>query len=192
MEQQLTLIHAPVARTADGHIVGLYRCTCGNQIKVAQSRVKNGYTKSCGCAARQESSERATKHGMRKSPEYSSWLAMKGRCCDPGNKDYPRWGGRGITVCKEWAASFEAFYSHIGPRPPGTSIDRLNGARGYEPGNVRWATPKEQARNRRDLVIVETPHGQMALVDYAKMLGITKGAAHLRLKRGKLEGAVHV
>ena len=92
----------------------------------------------------------AYKHGKRYSPEYSSWMAMKGRCLDPGHKDYPRWGGRGITVCKEWANSFEAFFSHIGPRPSGTSLDRKDNRLGYHPGNVRWATRSEQQRNRRD------------------------------------------
>jgi hypothetical protein len=117
---------------------------------------------------------------------------MKARCLDPGNKDYPRWGGVGITIHQEWIDSFEAFYRDVGPRPKGTSLDRIKAELGYRPGNVRWATPAEQARNRRDLVIVNTSHGQMPLVDYANIVGITAGAAHLRLKRGKLEGACHV
>jgi len=117
---------------------------------------------------------------------------MKSRCLDPGNKDYPKWGGAGITIHQEWIDSFEAFYRDVGPRPPGTSIDRINPEFGYHPGNVRWATPVEQARNRRDIVVVDTPHGRMPLVEYAEIVGITKGAAHMRLKRGKLEGATHV
>lgn len=131
-------------------------------------------------------------HGMRYSREYSCWQAMKVRCLCPENKDYPRWGGKGITVCPEWIVSFEAFFEYIGPRPLGTTLDRIDPDKGYEPGNVRWATPRQQSHNRRDLTIVITPLGRMALVDYAKCIGLTKGAAHLRMKRGKLEGVTYV
>jgi len=193
MEQRLTLLAANVGRTADNHIVGRYQCKCGTEVSVAQSRVRNGYTKSCGCLAREESSRRATTHGMRQSPEYRSWQAMIGRCTSPTHKDYPRWGGAGISVCNRWAGSFEAFFADMGPRPSGTTLDRYPDAAGnYERGNCRWATPKQQARNRRDLVRVRTPFGDMPLVEYAARIGISKGAAHQRLKRGKLEGATHV
>lgn len=191
--QRLTLVRAKIGKTPDGHFVGLYRCSCGAEAQIAQSRVRNGYTKSCGCLSREKSSRRATTHGMRSSPEYRSWVAMLGRCRNPQHKDYPRWGGKGITVCPEWSDSFESFYAHVGPRPPGTTLDRYPDASGnYEPGNVRWATPKQQARNRLDLTIIETPLGSMPLVDYAARIGLTKGAAHLRLRRGKLEGCRRV
>jgi hypothetical protein len=117
---------------------------------------------------------------------------MKSRCLDPDCKDYPRWGGVGITIHREWIDSFEAFFRDVGSRPKGTSLDRIVPELGYHPGNVRWATPIEQARNKKNLVVVDTAYGRIPLVDYAKILGITRGAAHLRLKRGKLEGAAHV
>jgi hypothetical protein len=190
---RLTLIRANVGRTADKHIIGLYRCACGSEVEVSQSRVRNGYTKSCGCLARETASKMATTHGMRASPEYSSWQAMIGRCTNPAHKDFPRWGGSGISVCDRWKSSFEAFFADMGHRPAGTTLDRHpNPAGNYEPENCRWATAKQQARNRRDLTVVLTPYGVMPLVDYAARIGLTKGAAHLRLKRGKLEGVTHV
>ena len=193
IEQRLTLISPNIGRTADKHIKGLYRCVCGTEVQVAQSRVRNGYTKSCGCLAREISSQKATIHGMRNSPEYSSWQAMVGRCTSTTHKDYPLWGGKGVQVCRRWRESFEAFYADMGPRPAGTSLDRYPDYDGnYEPGNCRWATPIQQAHNRKDLTVVDTPAGRMALVDYAKRIGISKGAAHLRLKRGKLEGVSYV
>ncbi len=85
---------------------------------------------------------------------------------------------------------FENFLQDMGTKPEGTSIDRIDPFKGYEPGNCRWATALEQARNRKDLTTVKTQNGIIVLVDYAKQLGITKGAAHLRLKRGKLEGVI--
>lgn len=167
--------------------LGLWRCDCGNGTVVPITRVVNGYTVSCGCFRPGNPT-----HGMRSSAEYTSWQAMLRRCHNETDKDYPRYGARGIQVCDAWRGSFAAFFAEIGPRPAGTTVDRIDGTKGYEPGNVRWATPKEQARNRRDLTMVKTPNGLMALVDYAASIGITKGAAHLRLKRGTLEGASRV
>jgi hypothetical protein len=190
--QHLTFIRLLPPRGAGKHRTGIWRCICGTEKEMEISRVRNGTIESCGCVGRENSRIASTKHGMRNSPEYRSWAAMKMRCLVPSNKDYPRWGGIGITVCAEWANSFEKFFEYIGPRPTGTTLDRIDGTRGYEPGNVRWATPKEQARNRKDFVEIVTPLGRMPLIDYAAKIGISEGAAHLRLKRGKLEGCTRV
>jgi len=95
-------------------------------------------------------------HGFYGNPEYKAWYDMNRRCYDLTCRDYERYGGRGITVCEQWRVGFLgvlgflAFLSHIGERPsPKHSVDRINNERGYEPGNVRWATAKEQANNRR-------------------------------------------
>ncbi len=188
---RLKLRTPSVGRSADKHILDLFDCVCGGAVVAMRSRVKAGLTLSCGCLAREINNNKSV-HGMRHSPEYKSWGAMKTRCHNPRSKNYTRYGAKGITVCDEWRNSFEAFYAHVGPRPPHTTIDRIDGTKGYEPGNVRWATLIEQARNRKSFTVVSTPEGEMPLVDYAKKLGISKGAAHLRLKRGKLEGVSYV
>lgn len=76
---------------------------------------------------------------------------MVQRCEDPAAQNYPRYGGRGIIVCDRWLGphGFERFLADLGPKPPGTSLDRINNNWIYEPGNVRWATPQEQAANKR-------------------------------------------
>lgn len=85
-------------------------------------------------------------------PEYKTWLRAKARCFNQRHISYPRYGGRGIVVCDEWRNDFLSFYNHIGPKPSAKhSIDRIDNNKGYEPGNVRWATGKEQSANRGEL-----------------------------------------
>jgi hypothetical protein len=92
------------------------------------------------------------KHGMSGLPLYKVWISMKQRCYNPSCNIYPSYGGRGIAMCAEWAASFEQFFADVGECPgPGLSLDRIDNDGNYEPGNVRWATNSEQMRNRRPL-----------------------------------------
>lgn len=191
MEQRLTFLGMTGERSSDGHLLARYRCACGAETIVRRSRVRNGYTRSCGCLAEEARRTSGVKHGRRHTPEYRSWQAMMTRCRNPNSKDFPRWGGVGVTVCQQWE-SFEQFFADMGERPAGTTLDRIDANKGYEPGNCRWATPREQARNRRDVTVVATTTGEMKLPDYADQLGITRGAAHQRLKRGTLEGVKNV
>ena len=121
------------------------RCNCGNEATPAAENVLRGLTKGCGCKVLTGNQT----HGMRKSREYISWNMMLQRCTNPNHEAYPRYGGRGVTVCERWRASFEAFFTDIGARPPGTSIDRIDPNGNYEPGNCRWADAVTQAANKR-------------------------------------------
>jgi hypothetical protein len=95
-------------------------------------------------------------HGL-----YRVWAAMIQRCHNPANKGYRCYGARGITVCDRWRGSFAAFAADMGERPRGTSIDRMDNSRGYEPGNCRWATAEQQNRNRRDTKITEAAKAEV-------------------------------
>lgn len=86
---------------------------------------------------------------MRKSRAYNSWANMIARCTNKNNKDFHYYGGRGITVCNEWRSNFSAFYDYLGEPPEGTTLDRIDNDKGYEPGNVRWAPHEVQQNNRR-------------------------------------------
>lgn len=134
-------------RTKDKHIVSIFKCRCGNEFKCSKTRVKNGYTKSCGCLAK----DKVFKiHGMKNTKEYRAWSAIKQRCLNPNNKDYYRYGAVGITVEKKWIHSFDEFFKHIGLCPDKKySIDRINNKLGYVEGNVRWANNSLQCQNRK-------------------------------------------
>lgn len=89
-------------------------------------------------------------HGQSRTTEYRVWKSIKNRCFNKNSIDYQTYGGSGISMCDEWSKSFECFRAYVGPRPsPRHSVDRIDNGRGYEPGNVRWATPIEQANNKR-------------------------------------------
>jgi hypothetical protein len=124
-------------------------------------------------------------HGMCTTATYKNWFGMKARCTDPHHSAYPWYGARGITVCAAWQDSFEAFLHDVGERPsPTYTLDRIDNSRGYEPGNVRWATRAAQMRNTRDNRWLEFNGERMIITDWARRLGITPATLHTRLARG--------
>jgi|GEM_PF-3001522 len=109
-------------------------------------------------------------------PERGIWQSMNHRCHDPKTKAFHTYGGRGIRVCDRWRASFEAFLADMGPRPsPRHSIDRIDVNGNYEPGNCRWATPKEQGRNKRDNRMLTAFGRTQCMAAWAEELGVTTG-----------------
>lgn len=109
---------------------------------------------------------------------------MLQRCLNPKHPSYPDYGGRGITVCDEWRKSPAAFVRYVSPRPKGMTIERIDNERGYEPGNIRWATRAEQVRNRRNNIIVQLGEERLVLKDACARLGMSYDAIWRRLKRG--------
>lgn len=125
-----------------------------------------------------------TKHGYRGTPTYNTWVDMRRRCSNPKRKDYYRYGGRGITVCEEWNASFEAFLRDMGPRPSGHTIERKNNNGNYCPGNCVWKTVKENCNNQRTNRVIEFDGRRQTLQQWAEEIGISGTTLGRRL--GKL------
>ena len=131
----------------------LVECQCGERKTIVLRSLVGGATISCGCANWEivKQVNRTHGHSALQSPEYRAWKNMKARCTADATKTvFRNYGARGVKVAQEWQESFEAFLAHIGPKPNAElTLDRIDNNKGYEPGNVRWATRKQQYHNSR-------------------------------------------
>jgi hypothetical protein len=171
----------------DGNRVATWqvRCVCGSERVVRTSALTRGTTKSCGCLRLEAALRQNSKHGLAKSREYKIWTSMKQRCFTPTCHAYADYGGRGIVVCEEWAASFEKFISDMGPRPDGSfSIERLNNEGHYEPGNCAWVRKVDQQNNTRRNVKLTFEGKTFSVSQWERLLGFGRGTLKWRLARG--------
>lgn len=152
----------------NGYIVWKCQCECGNICYKKSLDLKTSYG-SCGCYTIEKSKEHNTKHGKTYSREYNSWQGAKSRCLNKNNKDYPRYGGRGIKVCDRWLESFDNFYEDMGDRPEGYTLDRIDPNGNYGPSNCRWADSYTQNHNKKTK---ENPSGErnIRLMEYGYVI----------------------
>lgn len=165
----------------------MYTCSCGAIVKRRRGDVVSGRTRSCG-HIRQETYRALAKskaiHGMRYTPTYKTWSAMRERCLRTTHKAYNHYGGRGIDICERWS-EFSNFLSDMGIRPEGKSLERKNNNLGYTPDNCVWATPLEQGRNKRNNKIISLGSVSMTLSMWAERLRVSRCTIQGALRRGE-------
>jgi len=161
----------------------LCRCDCGREKPVTTGNLRRGLTRSCGCLSAEMAKARGG-HGKWRDPLYRIWAAMIRRCTKPNTINWDRYGGRGIRVCDQWH-DYATFAADMGQRPSKRhSLERIDNDKGYEPGNVRWATTREQARNMRSNRMVTYQGETLTIADWSERMGIPYMTLRWRLTAG--------
>lgn len=174
----------PIVRR--GSRVWVCRCDCGGEATVSAGALRHGRTRSCGCLHRESIAaigRASARHRAVGTPTHSSWHAMMLRAGTGSHRDRVRYLDRGITVCERWR-KFENFLADMGERPPGTSIDRIDNSRGYEPGNCRWATVLQQQRNRSSNRLLTWNGETLTTAEWAERTGIERHTIGYRIRNG--------
>lgn len=158
----------------NNHAYWYVLCDCGYSTKVSGGSLRQGRSRSCKRCA-------VTLHGMHSTRTYNTWKGILQRCTDRMNKDWPNYGGRGITVCCRWL-KFENFLEDMGIRPPGKEIDREDNEGPYERGNCRWATPRENSRHKRNSLWTIYQGERVCASEAAELSGIGYDTLRRRIK----------
>ena len=163
-----------------------FKCDCGCETIAEIYKVKSGHTQSCGCYHKDII---RTIYGLRKHRLYGVWVNIKERCLKPRNKAYKNYGGRGIKICENWSKNFLNFYdwAMANGYAESLSIDRIDVNGDYCPENCRWATPKQQARNKRDSKMVVFNGVEKHWMDWCEELGLSKSAVGHCKQRTNME-----
>lgn len=164
----------------------IFKCGyCNNEFQVRLTSVTSGNTNSCGCYKKKALAERVKTHGLSKTSEFNIWQHIKDRCFNSNNKKYKHYGGRGIKVCKEWIESFEQFLMDMGSRPTiKHTIERIDTNGDYCKGNCKWATKKEQNRNRTITKYVTYNEIEKPLSEWIEELKLNDKTVRSRLENG--------
>jgi hypothetical protein len=190
-QNRLTLLE--MAKSLNGHKIGVFICDCGNKKTCRITGVLSDNTKSCGCL----NTELIKKLGKsffihggsvngKQSVEYRAYIKLKQRCYNKNNKKYPIYGARGITVCDRWLQSYSNFLEDMGKRPENkTSIDRIDVNGNYCPENCRWADIEMQSCNKQNTVYLEYNGEKIHQAKFARMLNVNAHSVEYHLKKGK-------
>lgn len=174
----------------------IVKCECGTIRQHFSCVLNAGFSKSCGCFRKENAAElikkREHKHNLSKHPLFSVWRGMRQRCYNKESRDYPRYGGRGIFVCKKWRDEFLPFYNWaiVNGWQKGLINDRRNNEKGYSPGNCRFVTDPISMRNTRRTVNIEFNGVTKCITDWANHLSITLTSLKKRIRNWGIEKAL--
>lgn len=177
-----------VAKRFLGNRIWECECDCGNLARVQNNNLQTRQL-SCGCLRNEMTKTRSLTHGetvgRSPTPEYRAWQSMIKRCYYKKSRRWERYGGRGIGVCKEWKEDFASFLDAVGRRPTRRhSLDRIDNDGDYKPGNVRWATKSEQAKNQSRNAIYVFHGKSYCLSDLVEFSGVGLSTIQTRLRLG--------
>jgi hypothetical protein len=161
------------------------KCDCGNEITTnLQSIFK--HTSSCGCFRKENSANMLRTHGLENDPVYAIFKRMRARCCYVKNQDYPKWGGRGITICNEWFLNPKLFvdWANNHGYQKGLTIERIDNNKGYSPDNCIFTNRLRQANNTRNNHIIEYGGEKMSMADFCRTHNLNYARFYQRLKAG--------
>lgn len=177
------VVVSPTTRRSGGNVVFECHCDCGKTAFVSGDRLQRGNDTSCGCGRKR----RWLKHGLSRHPLHKTWASLVYRCTEPTNKQWEDYGGRGITVCAEWLGDggLERFIADMGPRPKGTSIDRIDNNGTYSPANCRWATKVEQNSNTRQNILITYNGKKQTASAWSRETGLDRSTILSRYHAGR-------
>ena len=170
-----------IGKDKANHAIWKCKCDCGNETNIQSSHLITGHTKSCGCLHK----EALTKHGFcvkNGNKLYSAWQAMVARCYNEKTESYHNYGGRGIIVCDRWIDSPANFINDMGvPFNKSLTLERIDVDGNYEPSNCKWASMKQQQRNKRNNNVIEFNGESLCLSAWCEKLGLKESTLRNRL-----------
>lgn len=164
------------------------QCDCGNVKVVRSDALLSGCTVSCGCKKKEQDRINLTanhSHKMSGTRMYNIWVGLKGRCNNPNDPRYDRYGGRGISVCDEWNTSFQSFYDWAinNGYSDDLTIDRIDNDGNYEPTNCKWSTNKEQCNNRATNINIKIGNATKTLTEWCEIFDVDVARTMARYHR---------
>lgn len=180
---RLTVVNKTDRRDTRRGVVWACVCDCGTPREVFATNLIAGKTLSCGCLNKDRKEKHGAAHHGSITPEYKIWSSMIQRCTKATNPGFKLYGARGISVCERWK-DFRNFWSDLGPRPTGMSIERIDNSKGYGPDNCKWATNHEQTRNTRRNRLLTFQDETKCIEDWSLSAGLKRGTIIGRLDRG--------
>lgn len=165
-----------------------FRCDCGREFSSQKSNIVGRNRRDCGCAHAKPTG--TAPPGASTDPRHKVWRHMIDRCSNPKNRSFKDYGGRGIGVCDRWLigdgerTGFECFVADLGPRPARFTIERVDGAKGYGPGNCMWLPKGDQSKNRRGVKLVRIGRRAQTIPDWCRETGVGYWTAIRRIERG--------